>query len=482
MPVSMNRRSFVSAAAAATLVGALGSSAALATEIDTPAESYDLVVVGMGGAGMCAAIAAFEAGVPAENILIVERNAMAGGNTIFSSSGMNAAWTQYQKEQGIEDSVDLFIQETIAGGHGMNQADLVETMCDGSSDTIDWLAGHGLVLDNITTTGGFSVKRCHRPSDGSAIGAALVPALEGVVDEDGIQVLFNNRVTELTKDDNGAVNGVVCEDGTKIGAKVVVLATGGFGSNPDMIKQFRPDLDGYVSTNAGSIQGDGMVMAQAAGASLVNMDQIQIHPTVFEDGSLVAEGIRGGGAILINNAGDRFTDEMGTRDVVSAAEIAQPDGKVWVVYDQTVYDNNKAAATYESKGMSVKADDVAGLADAIGVPADELQATIDTYNQSVDGAEDPFGRTTGYVEKLETGPFYAIAVYPGIHHTMGGVRIDTENKCLSILGDVVPGLYAAGEVTGGLHGSNRIGGNAICDVTVMGRNAAQNAAAEILGA
>ena len=481
MPISMNRRSFVSAAAAATLVGALGSTAAFAAEIDKPAESYDLIVVGMGGAGMCAAIAAFEAGIPAENILIVERNAMAGGNTIFSSSGMNAAWTQYQKEQGIEDSVDLFIQETITGGHGMNQADLVETMCDGSSDTIDWLAGHGLVLDNITTTGGFSVKRCHRPSDGSAIGAALVPALEGVVDEDGIQVLFNTRVTELTKDENGAVNGVVCEDGTKIGAKVVVLATGGFGSNPDMIKQFRPDLDGYVSTNAGSIQGDGMVMAQAAGASLVNMDQIQIHPTVFEDGSLVAEGIRGGGAILINNAGDRFTNEMGTRDVVSAAEIEQPDGKVWVVYDQTVYDNNKAAGNYENKGMSVKADSIAELADMLGVPADELQATIDTYNQSVDGAEDPFGRTTGYVEKLETGPFYAIAVYPGVHHTMGGVRINTENKCLSILGEAVPGLFAAGEVTGGLHGSNRIGGNAICDITVMGRNAAQNAAAEIMG-
>ena len=481
MSVTMNRRTFVSAASAAALVGAMGASAAFATEIDTPADSYDLVVVGMGGAGMCAAIAGCEAGIPAENILIVERNAMAGGNTIFSSSGMNAAWTQYQKEQGIEDSVDLFIEETIAGGHGMNQADLVETMCDGSADTIDWLAGHGLVLDNITTTGGFSVKRCHRPSDGSPIGAALVPALEAVVDEDGIQVLFNHRVTDLTKDENGAVNGVVCEDGTKIGAKVVVLATGGFGSNPDMIKQFRPDLDGYVSTNAQSIQGDGMVMAQKAGASLVNMDQIKIHPTVFADGSLVAEGIRGGGAILINNAGDRFTNEMGTRDVVSAAEIEQPDGKVWVIYDQTVYDNNTAAGKYENKGMSVKADDVAGLADLIGVPADELQATIDTYNASVDGAEDPFGRTTGFVDKLETGPFYAIAVYPGIHHTMGGVRINTENKCLSILGDVVPGLYAAGEVTGGLHGSNRIGGNAICDVTVMGRNAGENATAEING-
>ena len=462
-------------------MAALGSTAAFAQSIDQPADSYDLVVVGMGGAGMCAAIAAFEAGVPAESILIVERNAMAGGNTIFSSSGMNAAWTAYQKEQGIEDSVELFIEETVAGGHGMNQADLVETMCGGSADTIDWLAGHGLVLDNITTTGGFSVKRCHRPSDGSAIGASLVPALEAAVEEDGIQVLFGTRVTALSTDGDGRVCGVVCEDGTAIGARAVVLATGGFGSNPDMIAEYRPDLEGYVSTNAASIQGDGMVMAQAAGANLVNMDQIQIHPTVYEDGSLVAEGIRGGGAILVNADGDRFTDEMGTRDVVSAAEIAQPGGKVWVVYDQTVYDNNKAAAGYEGKGMSVSADTLAGLADAIGVPADELQATVDAYNQSVGGAEDPFGRTTGYVEPLETGPFYAVPVYPGIHHTMGGVRVNTENQALTILGDVVAGLYAAGEVTGGLHGSNRIGGNAICDVTVMGRNAGENASAEING-
>lgn len=479
MSVTMNRRTFVSAASAAALVGAMGASAAFATEIDTPAESYDLVVVGMGGAGMCAAIAGCEAGIPAENILIVERNAMAGGNTIFSSSGMNAAWTQYQKERGIEDSVDLFIEETIAGGHGMNQADLVETMCDGSADTIDWLAGHGLVLDNITTTGGFSVKRCHRPSDGSPIGAALVPALEAVVDEDGIQVLFNHRVTDLTKDENGAVNGVVCEDGTKIGAKVVVLATGGFGSNPDMIKQFRPDLDGYVSTNAQSIQGDGMVMAQKAGASLVNMDQIQIHPTVFADGSLVAEGIRGGGAILINNAGDRFTNEMGTRDVVSQAELAQPDGKVWVLYDQTLFDANKVCANYENREMSVKGETLEELCATLGIDAAAVQATLDAYNAAVaaGGEGDPFGRTTGLKEPLETAPFYAIPCSPGIHHCMGGVYVDGDSQALTIRGEKVPGLYAAGEVTGGIHGDNRLGGNAVCDIVVMGINAGQKAAA-----
>ena len=159
--------------------------------------------------------------------------------------------------------------------------------------------------------------------------------------------------------------------------------------------------------------------------------------------------------------------------------MAQPDGKVWVVYDQTVYDNNKACAKYENKEMSVKADDLAGLADTLGIPADELQATIDTYNQSVDGAEDPFGRTTGFVSKLETAPFYAIAVYPGIHHCMGGIYVDGDSQALTIEGNKIAGLFAAGEVTGGIHGSNRIGGNAVCDITVMGINAGQKAAASI---
>ena len=470
MSVTMNRRTFVSAASAAALVGAMGASAAFATEIDTPAESYDLVVVGMGGAGMCAAIAGCEAGIPAENILIVERNAMAGGNTIFSSSGMNAAWTQYQKEQGIEDSVDLFIEETIAGGHGMNQADLVETMCDGSADTIDWLAGHGLVLDNITTTGGFSVKRCHRPSDGSPIGAALVPALEAVVDEDGIQVLFNHRVTDLTKDENGAVNGVVCEDGTKIGAKVVVLATGGFGSNPDMIKQFRPDLDGYVSTNAQSIQGDGMVMAQKAGASLVNMDQIQIHPTVEANtAALITEGLRGDGAVLINAEGKRFIDEVGTRDVVSAAEIAQTGSYSWLVVDQAMVDASSVIQGYIKKGYTFEGKTYEELAEQIGVDGAALAETMNTWNGYVEAKNDPdFGRTS-FANKLDTAPYYAIKVTAGVHHTMGGLKINTNTEVLNENGEVIPGLFAAGEVTGGVHGANRLGGNAVADFTVFGR-------------
>lgn len=482
MSLAMNRRQFVAAGAAAAAVAALGASAAVADEAAV-AGSHDVIVLGAGGAGMCAAIAAKEAG--AGSVVVFESMAICGGNTSYSSSGMNAAYTRYQKDAGIEDSVELFISDTVAGGHNKNNVALVEQLCSGSAAAVDWVAAHGLELSDVTSMAGASVARCHRPADKTAVGANLVPALEAAVEAAGIEIVYETPARELVVSD-GAVCGVVVEDkGGNLAtyeAKAVVLATGGFGHNFDMISMYRPDLAEFVTTNAPGVQGDGMAMAQAAGANLIQMDQIQIHPTVFQEtGALIGEAVRGGGGILVNANGERFTNEMGTRDVVSAAEIEQPDGKVWVIYDQTVYDNNTAAGKYENKGMSVKADDVTGLADLIGVPADELQATIDTYNASVDGAEDPFGRTTGFVDKLETGPFYAIAVYPGIHHTMGGVRINTENKCLSILGDVVPGLYAAGEVTGGLHGSNRIGGNAICDVTVMGRNAGENATAEING-
>ncbi len=479
MELGLDRRQFVAGAAA------LASSAMLSDVVTAFADDevapaggdYDLVIVGMGGAGMCAALAAKEAGV--ENIVILEKNAMAGGNTIFASSGMNASETVYQKEQGIEDSTDAFIYETIEGGHNFNNHALVTAMCEGSAGAIDWLAEHGLVLDNITFTAGMSVARCHRPSDGSAVGASYVPTLSEAVENEGIDVIYNCRAEHLVLDENGAVVGVTDDEGNTYHAKAVILTCGGFGSNPDMIKMYRPDLEGYVSTNAASIVGDGMVMAQRAGANLIQMDQIQTHPTVYPDGSLVAEAVRGGGGILVNVEGERFIDEMETRDVVSAAELQQTDGKVWVIYDQTVYDNNKACAGYESREMSISAGSLDELAATLGIDADALQVTVAVYNDSVLGSDDPFGRTTGFKEPLVTAPYYAIPVAPGVHHCMGGIYVDTDSQALTILGEKIDGLFAAGEVTGGIHGSNRIGGNAVCDITVMGINAGQKAAAAI---
>lgn len=480
MSLAMNRRQFVAAGTAAATVAVLGASAALADEAAV-AGSYDVIVLGAGGAGMCAAIAAKEAG--AESVVVFESMAICGGNTSYSSSGMNAAYTQYQKDAGIEDSVELFISDTVAGGHNKNNVALVEQLCSGSAAAVDWVAAHGLELSDVTSMAGASVARCHRPADKTAVGANLVPALEAAVEAAGIEIVYETPARELVVSD-GAVCGVVVKDkGGNLAtyeAKAVVLATGGFGHNFDMISMYRPDLAEFVTTNAPGVQGDGMVMAQAAGANLIQMDQIQIHPTVFQEtGALIGEAVRGGGGILVNANGERFTNEMGTRDVVSQAELAQPDGKVWVLYDQALFDANKVCANYENREMSVKGETLEELCATLGIDAAAVQATLDAYNAAVaaGGEGDPFGRTTGLKEPLETAPFYAIPCSPGIHHCMGGVYVDGDSQALTIRGEKVPGLYAAGEVTGGIHGDNRLGGNAVCDIVVMGINAGQKAAA-----
>lgn len=222
-------------------------------------------------------------------------------------------------------------------------------------------------------------------------------------------------------------------------------------------------------------------MAEKVGAELIQMDQIQIHPTVEQESStLIAEGIRGSGAILVNAEGKRFFDEMSTRDKVSAAELAQPGGFAWEVFDQQVYDENTAIAKYDTAGLVKKGADVAELAEVIEVDPATLQATIDAYNAiTISGAADEFGRTQGCIAFAE-GAMYAIKVAPGIHHEMGGVKISTKNEVFDAQGNAISGLYAAGEVTGGVHGDNRIGGNAVCDIEVFGKNVGEVVAAALV--
>ena len=486
----LTRRSFVAgigATAALVALGGLGLSGCApktqgsgAAGGEEASEDYDLVIVGTGGAGLSAAISAYDAGLT--NVVVLEKMAVNGGNTNFSSSGMNASETKFQKEQNIEDSNELFVTETLDGGHNTGDPELVQFMGDNSAAAIDWLDSLGIKLDNITLTGGMSVKRCHRPTDGSAVGLTLVPGLVAAVQERGIPMKMSCEAKELVKDGDAVVGVKVDEKGKAktLNAKAVILATGGLGANQEMVTKYRPDLAGYVTTNQPGATGDGYVMAENAGAELIQMDQIQIHPTVEQDTStLVAEGVRGGGAILVNADGERFFDEMSTRDKVSAAELEQPGGFAWCVFDQQVYDANKAIAKYDDAGIVQKGASVAELAEAIDVDAAALADTIAAYNAiTTDGAADEFGRTEGCVAFAD-GNMYAIKVAPGIHHAMGGIRINTKNEALDADGNPIPGLDAAGEVTGGIHGNNRIGGNAVCDIEVFGKNVGEVVAAAL---
>ena len=270
-------------------------------------------------------------------------------------------------------------------------------------------------------------------------------------------------------------------DGNNITVKAnsVVIATGGFGSNPELIVKYRPDLEGYVSTNAPTITGDAIEFLERIGADFVDLDQIQIHPTVVQaDGSLVSESLRGDGAILINSEGKRFCNEILTRDVVSAHVIEQPGSYAWLVADDAMAVESTVIEKYVSKGFMIKCDTVADLAKLMEVDEATLQETLDTWKAACDAEKDEEFEREGYdalLTDLSHPPYYAVKIAPGIHHCMGGVKIDTDAEVIDVDGNAIPGLYAAGEVTGGVHGGNRLGGNAVADFVVFGRIAGENA-------
>ena len=479
----------------------------------------DIVVVGAGGAGMTAAITAAGEG---KSVVILESQSMVGGNSVRATGGMNAGKTVYQDENefgesaGVEktlktaaekyadnetitalaktvseqwaayqanptgyfDSVELMELDTMIGGKGINDPALVETLCENSADAIDWLDEHGITLHNVSSFGGASVKRIHRPVNDEgkvvSVGSYMIPLLQENCEKAGVKMMLDTTATEILTDANGAAVGVKATGASgetvTVNAKAVVLATGGFGANLDMVVKYKPELKGFMTTNAPGIQGQGIEMAEAIGAATVDMDQIQIHPTVEANtAALITEGLRGDGAILINAEGKRFIDEVGTRDVVSAAEIAQTGSYSWLVVDQAMADNSSVIQGYIKKGYTVTGATYEELAKAMGVDGAALAETMDNWNGYVEAKNDPdFGRTS-FANPLNTAPYYAIKVTAGVHHTMGGLKINPNTEVLNENGEVIPGLFAAGEVTGGVHGANRLGGNAVADFTVFGR-------------
>lgn len=511
------------AAAALTAAGLNPDDYKTAVENNAAAEDStvdaDVVVVGAGGAGMTAAITAAAEG---KTVVILESQSMVGGNSVRATGGMNAGKTVYQDENefgesaGVEktlktaaekyadnetitalaktvseqwaayqanptgyfDSVELMELDTMIGGKGINDPELVETLCANSADAIDWLDEHGITLHNVSSFGGASVKRIHRPVNAEgktvSVGSYMIPLLQENCEKAGVKMMLDTTATEILTDANGAAVGVKATGASgetvTVNAKAVVLASGGFGANLDMVVKYKPELKGFMTTNAPGIQGQGIEMAEAIGAATVDMDQIQIHPTVEANtAALITEGLRGDGAILINEEGQRFIDEVGTRDVVSAAEIAQTGSYSWLVVDQAMADASSVIQGYIKKGYTVTGATYEELGKAMGVDAAAFAETMEKWNGYVEAKNDPdFGRTS-FANPLNTAPYYAVKVTAGVHHTMGGLKINANTEVLNEKGEVIPGLFAAGEVTGGVHGANRLGGNAVADFTVFGR-------------
>ena len=498
---------------------------ASSAKVEDKTYDADIVIVGAGGAGMIAAITAADAG---KKVVLIEKQAMTGGNSVRASGGMNAANTPEQnsntftEEAGVEktlknaaekwsdhpaitklaeavkkewdaykanpngyfDRSELMQLDTLIGGHGINNPELVKTLADNTADAIAWLKTVNIDLSSVGFAGAASVKRIHRPLNEQnkvvSVGGYMVPRLEKACkDRKNITMLMETTAKSImTKD--GKISGIEAESkGAKItvNAKAVILATGGFGANLKMVARLNPALEGFMTTNAPGINGEGIVMAQELGAATVDMKQIQIHPTVqYDSSNLITEGLRGDGAILVNTEGKRFIDEVLARDVVSKAEIEQPNSFAYLIIDQKMVDESLLIQGYIAKGYSFKGDTYEALAKEINIPADVFAKTMADWNSYVTARKDPdFGRTS-FMNPLDKAPYYAIKVTPGIHHTMGGLKIDGRTRVLRADGSVIEGLYAAGEVTGGVHGGNRLGGTAVSDFVVFGRIAGQEAA------
>ena len=426
---------------------------------------------------MSAAIQAVQNG--ATNVVIVEKTGMAGGNTTRSTGGLNASETTFQDRDAIEDSNQLFIDDTMKGGKNINDLSLVTYMAENSAEALYWVNDMGADLTVVGLFGGASVKRIHRPSDTSAVGPVLVKTLLSVVEKNNIPVLYNTKAEEIITDANGAVSGVKVTDaeGTyTINCKAVIIATGGFGANSEMVEKLNANLKGFGTTNVAAATGDGIAMGTAIGAATVDMEQIQTHPTVHpETQTMYTEAVRGNGAIIVNKEGARFTNEMGTRDVVSAAILEQTDGQAWLIFDEAVRKSLKAIEGYISAGIVFQSETIEGLAAEIGADPATLSATMAKFADDVKaGNPDEFGRA-GLELPLTEANFYACMVAPAIHHTMGGLKINTAAEVLNEEGNAIAGLFAAGEVTGGVHGANRLGGNAVTDIVVFGKAAGTSA-------
>lgn len=473
-------------------LAAAGAASSTGQNQEEAEQTYDVVVIGAGGAGFSAAIEAKQAGA---SVVLLEKMPTVGGNTLISGGEMNAPDNWVQRALGIDDdTADLFYEDTLKGGDHLGSPEMVRILADNALASAEWLRDEikvEFLPDNLFQFGGHSRKRALIPVGHT--GAELITKLKAKTDADKITIKTNMKAESLLTNDQGKVTGVTATSGSgdKItfhANKGVVLATGGFGSNVEMRKKYNPELDEkYMSTDTPGSTGDGIVMAEAIGAKLTNMQNIQTYPICNpETGviSLVADS-RFDGAILINQEGKRFVEELERRDVISKAILAQTGGYTYQFWNQEIADISKTHEVHKDEydqlikqGLLYKADTVEDAANFFKIDVAELKATMKKVNEYAKTGNDLDFHHRAGLKSLENGPYYIQKAVPSVHHTMGGLVIDEKTHVLNDKGAIIPGLYAAGEVTGVIHGSNRLGGNAIADIFTFGRIAGQQVVAE----
>lgn len=462
----------------------------------------DVVVIGAGGAGMAAAVTASQKGA---NVIVIEKSGNMGGNTVLSGGAFNAVEDGSEMAASTNDSVENHYNQTINGGDNQGKPELVRTLVENAWSAVEWLKDLGMeFLDVPTTVAGGLWQRGQKPVEPEGIGFFMAYD-DYMAENSNLEILYYTDATELVLND-GVVTGVICEGetGNKVTVSAnngVVLATGGFAGNVELRTESLKDSDKWPildesikTTNSSNVTGDGIIMAEAVGANLIQMDNIQLLPlgdTVT--GSL--SGNIGHGAtsfIFVNKEGERFTNEGGRRDDMTLDLFNQTDNFMYMIMDSDTYPNGDELNNFGehindlvADGRAYKADTIEELAEMLNVPSETLKATIEEYNKYCLGGEkegqaDEFGRTLftdaqNVNNGINTAPYYAAARVPTVHHTMGGVEINENTEVLDTNGNVISGLYAAGEVAGGIHGTNRLGGNALTDTIVFGRIAGENA-------
>lgn len=450
-------------------------------------QKKDVVVIGAGGAGLIAAIEAKNNG--AQNVIVLEKMAFAGGNTLISGGEYAAPNNWVQVKKGLKDSNDTFYNDILKGGDNEGNPKLVRVLADNALNGAEWLKDYINMTfeDRQMFFGGHSVERSLVPL--GATGVEMISKLLAKAEELNIPVLYETPAVELIVD-KGRVTGVkaLSEDKeyTFLAKDGVILASGGFGSNLEMRVKYNKDVDeNILSTNTVGITGDGITMAEKIGAQLEDMPFIQTYPTCdpisgallyFGDVRLI------GGSILINQEGKRFVEELERRDVISMAIKNQTGNAAYQFCDEAQVKLSGVAEHHADEmnylfnnKLLVKADTIKEAADFFGIDAAELEKTVEKYNQYAKDGKDLEFNKRGKLTPFEAkGPFYIMKAVPAVHHTMGGVKIDENARVINTKDEIIKGLYGAGEVTGDIHGTNRLGSDAIADITVFGRIAGQN--------
>lgn len=433
-------------------------------------ESFDVVVVGGGGAGLSAALSAAEHGA---SVVLVEKQPYIGGDTLVSGGYFNAAGTEIQQAAGIEDAPELFKKQIELSGDGKNDAILAKTLAFESADTLKWLEDKGVHFQSkVYQIYGSVHQRSHKPS--LPRGTAYVQALSKACLAKGVDIRSSTKLTGLYRSEGARVEGVETVSGTSVkkirAVRGVVLASGGFASNAEMISNIAPKLSAYPSDSMPGNTGEVLQMAHRIGASITNMDVIEVVP---EGAPSMAMSARiytlVKGVVFINDKGHRFVDERAPRNRIAAELIKQGAENCFTIADNEnvqSLDKMQLKNLYRAlfAGMVWKADTLKELADQIGVPYRNLERSVAELSDD---------------QRPKSPPFWAVKVYPWIHYTLGGLRINEKSECLDESGNVIAGLYAAGQITGNVHGANRLGGNGLSDAIVFGRIAGRNAAGQV---